>query len=141
MKCWRLLVATVFMLSVACHPLAAQTQPQQQPQAQPQNPADRDARPYDGQILRLAEILGALHYLRELCGQDEGQIWRDQMRELVNSEGGTALRKARLVENFNKGYRGYARTYRVCNRSAIIAINRFMEQGAAITNVLIQDNR
>ncbi|MDX2266373.1 MAG: TIGR02301 family protein [Hyphomicrobiales bacterium] len=103
--------------------------------------APGDDRPYDAQIHRLAEILGAVHYLRELCGQDEGQTWRDQMRELVNAEGSSALRKARLVENFNKGYRGYARTYRTCNRSAIIAINRFMEQGAAITNVLIQDNR
>ena len=27
-----------------------------------------DDRPYDNKLLRLSEILGAVHYLRELCG-------------------------------------------------------------------------
>jgi uncharacterized protein (TIGR02301 family) len=71
---------------------------------------DPDARPYDAQIYRLSEILGAVHYLRELCGAEEGQDWRAQMRTLVSAEGTSALRRAKLVDNFNKGYRGYART-------------------------------
>ncbi len=28
----------------------------------------QDARPYDDKLMRLSEILGAVHYLRELCG-------------------------------------------------------------------------
>ena len=35
-----------------------------------------DDRPYDDKLLRLSEILGAIHYLRELCGAREGQTWR-----------------------------------------------------------------
>ena len=27
-----------------------------------------DSKPYDDKLLRLSEILGAVHYLRELCG-------------------------------------------------------------------------
>lgn len=104
-------------------------------------PGEREERPYDSRLMRLSEILGALHYLRELCGANEGQNWRNQMRDLVAAEGTSALRRARLVENFNKGYRGYSRTYRTCNKSAVVAANRFIEQGTAITNVLIQDNR
>ncbi len=126
----RIFAAMTILLSAPC--LA---------QAQGSPPPDREERPYDAQLLRLSEILGAVHYLRELCGQNDGQTWRDQMRELTNAEGASALRKARLVENFNKGYRGYSRTYRTCNRSAIIAINRFIDQGAAITGVLVQDNK
>ena len=30
-------------------------------------------------LTRLAEILGALHYLRDLCGAREGQTWRNEM--------------------------------------------------------------
>ena len=110
--------------------------------SQPAAPGnDPDGRPYDAQIYRLSEIFGAVHYLRELCGAEEGQIWRDRMRDLVNAEGTSALRRARLVDSFNKGYRGYARTYRSCTRPAVLAINRFMEQGASIADALIENHR
>jgi uncharacterized protein (TIGR02301 family) len=101
---------------------------------------DPDARPYDAQIYRLSEILGAVHYLRELCGADEDQVWRNQMRQLVSAEGTSALRRAKLVDSFNKGYRGYARTYRTCTRPALQAIERFMEQGAGLADALAQNN-
>lgn len=102
---------------------------------------DPNAKPYDAQIFQLSELLGAVHYLRELCGADEGQVWRQQMRELVNSEGTSALRRARLVDSFNKGYRGYAQTYRTCTRPALLAIDRFMQQGGRLADSLVQDNR
>ena len=44
-----------------------------------------DTRPYDERLLRLSEILGAVHYLRELCGANDGQAWRDRMRELTDA--------------------------------------------------------
>lgn len=98
-----------------------------------------DDRPYDARLLRLSEILGAVHYLRELCGAGEGQLWRDQMREILKVEGTTAIRRAKLVKEFNKGYRGYRRTYRACNESAQVALNRFMEEGAEISELLVKE--
>ncbi len=112
-----------------------------EPAKSPATAEDANSRPYDAQIYRLSEILGAIHYLRELCGADEGQIWRNQMRDLVNAEGTSALRRARLVDSFNKGYRGYARTYRTCTKPAVLAINQFMEQGTSIAQALIEDHR
>ena len=35
-----------------------------------------DSKPYDDRLMRLSEILGAVHYLRELCGANDGQAWR-----------------------------------------------------------------
>jgi uncharacterized protein (TIGR02301 family) len=122
----------------------AQTAPQQPNQAAPGQPApsgDPEAKPYDQQVYQLAELLGAVHYLRELCGAEEEQTWRNQMRELVSAEGTTALRRARLVDSFNKGYRGYARTYRTCTKPALQAIDRFMEQGATLADGMMQSNR
>ena len=95
-----------------------------------------DSRPYDDRLLRLSEILGAVHYLRELCGANEGQLWRDRMQELMNTEGSTALRRARLTRSFNNGYRSYSRTYSVCSQSARTAITRFLAQGAEIADTL-----
>jgi uncharacterized protein (TIGR02301 family) len=95
-------------------------------------PPPPDDRPYDNKLMRLAEILGAVHYLRELCGAQEGQVWRDQMKEILRNEGTTAVRRAKLVNAFNDGYRGYRRTYRTCTQSATLATTRFSTEGATI---------
>ena len=86
--------------------------------------------------MRLSEILGAVHYLRELCGANDGQRWRDTMKELMDSEGSTALRRARLTRSFNNGYRAYSRTYNACSPSAQTAITRFLGEGAEIAETL-----
>jgi uncharacterized protein (TIGR02301 family) len=90
--------------------------------------------------MRLAEILGAIHYLRELCGASEGQVWREQMKEILRNEGTTAVRRAKLVSAFNDGYRGYRRTYRTCTQSATLATNRFSTEGATIAAALAQNS-
>ena len=97
-----------------------------------------DSKPYDDRLMRLSEILGAVHYLRELCGSNDGQIWRDRMRELMDAEGSTALRRARLTRSFNSGYRSYSRTYNSCTPSAQTAINRFLAEGADIADGLVK---
>jgi uncharacterized protein (TIGR02301 family) len=97
-----------------------------------------DARPYDDKLMRLSEILGAVHYLRELCGANDGQTWRERMRELMDAEGSTALRRAKLTRSFNNGYRSYSRTYNTCTPSAQTAINRFLSEGAEIADGLMK---
>lgn len=100
--------------------------------------AATDGKPYDEKLYRLSEILGAVHYLRELCGADEGQLWRERMSELLKAEGYSALRRARLTRSFNKGYRSYSRTYNTCSPSAQSAINRFLTEGAQIADTLVK---
>lgn len=95
-----------------------------------------DGKPYDDRLLRLSEILGAVHYLRELCGANDGQLWRDRMRELMDAEGASALRRARLTRSFNNGYRSYSRTYSSCTQPAQTAITRFLAEGAELADNL-----
>jgi uncharacterized protein (TIGR02301 family) len=95
-----------------------------------------DAKPYDDKLLRLSEILGAVHYLRELCGASDGQLWRDRMKELMDTEGASALRRNKLTRSFNNGYRSYSRTYNSCTPSAQTAITRFLSEGAEIAESL-----
>jgi uncharacterized protein (TIGR02301 family) len=106
--------------------------------AGPAHAASTDTKPYDDRLFRLSEILGAVHYLRELCGADEGQAWRQRMGELLQAEGSSALRRARLTRSFNKGYRSYSRTYNTCSPSAQTAINRFLTEGAQIADGLVK---
>ena len=48
-------------------------------------------RPFDGDLQRLAEILGTLHYLRGICGTNEGAKWRNQMQALIDAETPSAI--------------------------------------------------
>lgn len=98
----------------------------------------QDTRPYDDRLLRLGEILGAVHYLRELCGANDGQLWRERMQELMNAEGSSALRRARLTESFNQGYRSFSRTYITCTPSAEATISKFLTEGAQIADTLVK---
>jgi uncharacterized protein (TIGR02301 family) len=95
-------------------------------------------KPYDDKLVRLAEILGAVHYLRELCSSNEGQYWRERMQEILAAEGSTALRRAKLTRSFNQGYRSYSRTYLTCTPSAQTAITRFMSEGVQISEGLLK---
>lgn len=102
--------------------------------------AASDTKPYDDKLMRLAEILGAVHYLRELCSANDGSAWRDRMKELLDSEGSTALRRARLTRSFNQGYRNYSRTYVTCTPSAQTTITRFVTEGVELSDTLVQSN-
>ena len=84
---------------------------------------------YEEEMLRLAEILGALHYLRGLCKAEEGPIWRKQMEELIEKEAPTESRRALLVARFNRGYRGFSEIHRECTPTAAEAANRYRRQG------------
>ena len=42
--------------------------------------------PYEPQLLRLSEILGALAFLRPLCGGNDERDWRARMTQLIDAE-------------------------------------------------------
>jgi uncharacterized protein (TIGR02301 family) len=113
----RILIISVCLLSLAAAPVRA---------AQDSNAA------FEAELSRLAEILGALHYLRNVCGANEGQKWRQQMQALVDAEAQAAGRRAKLVASFNQGYRGFQQAYRTCTPAADLAIRRYLEEGAKI---------
>ncbi len=116
---------SVFGASVPAH--AQAPAPEQKPVAEPP-PA-----PYEPQLLRLSEILGALAYLRELCGAPkEGEELRKQMSALLDAEASTAARRARFAGAYNKGFRGFELTYRTCTANAELVVERYIAEGAQI---------
>ncbi len=78
--------------------------------------------------MRLAEILGSLHFLRNLCGE-QGSDWREEMQHLIDAEHPDADRKARFVASFNRGYRAFETSYTSCTASAAEAIRRYTREG------------
>lgn len=90
--------------------------------------------PYEPQLLRLSEILGALSYLRDLCGAKDGDDWRAKMSSLLEAEAKTRPRRQKLAGAFNRGFRGYEITYRGCTPNAELAISRYLEEGGRLAH-------
>jgi uncharacterized protein (TIGR02301 family) len=90
--------------------------------------------PYDDKLLRLSEILGAVHYIRTLCGAEEGNKWRDVMNAILQAETPGPRRKSQLIAHFNRGYRTFSGSYRACTPSAALASERYLEEGAALSS-------
>jgi uncharacterized protein (TIGR02301 family) len=88
---------------------------------------------YGPQMLRLSEILGSLHYIRELCGADEGSKWRDIMQDIIKQEEPVEERKAQMIANFNHGFRGFQETYRECTKAALEANRRYIAEGIKLS--------
>jgi uncharacterized protein (TIGR02301 family) len=103
------------------------------PPPAPQRTIEGGPAPFDSELMRLAEILGALHYLRALCGAKEGTKWRDQMQALLDAEAQGGDRRSRLTANFNRGYRDFQQTYRTCTPAATVAVRRYLDEGAKIS--------
>src|SRR5690242_19722235 len=99
--------------------------------ARAQPSADTPA-PFDGDLQRLAEVMGALHYLRAVCGPNEGQKWRNEIQALIDAEAPSGERRRKIVASFNRGYRGFQQTYRTCTPAADLAIRRYLDEGAKI---------
>lgn len=127
--------ATALLLAVLCTAVPAHAQTDaEQPAAAPAPRAQESLPPaYDEQMMRLAEILGSLHYLRELCGAKEGQLWRDEMQKLIEKEEPSEARRQRLVARFNRGFRSFREIYRECTPSAAEAANRYLRQGVRLS--------
>jgi uncharacterized protein (TIGR02301 family) len=98
--------------------------------------AEDAAAPFDGDLQRLAEILGTLHYLRGICGSNEGAKWRNEMQALIDAETPSGDRRARMIAGFNRGYNGFQQTYRSCTPAAVVAIRRYVEEGSKISRDL-----
>ena len=92
--------------------------------------------PFDASLQRLAEILGALHYLRNICGANEGMKWRNEMQARMDAEAPGGERRARMTASFNRGYRGFQQTYRTCTPAADLVIRRYLDEGSKLARDL-----
>lgn len=127
-------------LIAAAPPAAAQQRPApaaaKPVEAPPAPPPEVPPPPYEKDLLRLSEVLGSLAFLRSLCGGADAPEWQKRMQALMDAEGASPTRRERLAGAYNRGYRGYAITYRVCTPSATEATARFLKEGEDLSRSL-----
>ncbi len=123
--------ASALAAALLLSPGAGLAQPATRTPPAPPAPVEAPA-PYEPQLLRLAEIMGSLAYLRDLCGPNDGATWRTRMATLLDAESASEARKERLAGAFNKGFRSFEATYRTCTPNANILIQRYLDEGGQI---------
>jgi len=89
---------------------------------------------YEEKLLRLSEILGALSFLRDLCGAADGAAWRNEMSSLLLAEKPPPTRRTRLIARFNHGFETFNAVYRTCTPSAELSISRYLSEGEALAS-------
>ncbi|BDV38983.1 TIGR02301 family protein [Methylocystis bryophila] len=95
---------------------------------------DTPPAPYDAQTQRLAEILGGLSYLRDLCGDGDGADWRAKLATLRDADTPSGSRRAKLTAAFNRGFSGYELTYHSCTPNAKLVIARYLQEAQQVAS-------
>ncbi len=122
------MATAVFVALLGALPVAAQEASPPPPVEQQEKPA-----PYDTQLIRLSEVIGAVQYLRNLCGSSSEPEWRRQMEKLIEIEtAGESKRRERMVAAYNRGYRSFASVYTTCTPAAATAAERYRAEGATL---------
>jgi uncharacterized protein (TIGR02301 family) len=130
---WR--VRTLLAVALcACVAGGACAQPAPVKPPAPPAPAAEPPPPYEPQLLRLAEIMGALAYLRDLCGARDAEAFHAKMAGLLDTEAKSEARKESLAGAYNDGFRGYQLNYRLCTPAAREVIARFLDEAAKISS-------
>ncbi|WP_193227615.1 TIGR02301 family protein [Aureimonas psammosilenae] len=89
--------------------------------------------PFMKPLSRLANILGSVHFLRGLCGDEQAGLWRERMNDLLTAQSPAAPDREALVASFNNGYRAFASVYRRCTPAARLAASRYQKEGADLS--------
>lgn len=99
----------------------------------PAQPQQSKPAPYDNQMARLSEILGAVQYLRTLCPATGSEEWRKAMGDLLAADtANEPQRKQRMTAAFNRGYRTFAAVHTSCTPAAIAAEEKYRIEGATL---------
>lgn len=104
-------------------------------------PAFSGSARYEQNLLRLAEILGAMHLLHQLCESEDDSTWRDQMVALLELEEADEEKEERLTAWFNRGYRKYQDWFTSCTEGATVSIDQFTQEGTHLTTWLSKNRR
>lgn len=130
-----LLISVTLVATLACGAAthaAKKPEKKKEEQPPPATQVEEKPAPYDDRLLRMAEVIGSVHYLRNLCNGREDE-WRQLMADFLATETkNEPQRAAKLTAGFNRGYRAFAATYTKCTPQAVAAEEKYRAEGATL---------
>ncbi|MBO6919039.1 MAG: TIGR02301 family protein [Rhizobiaceae bacterium] len=101
-------------------------------------PLQNSTPPYEDRLHRVAELVGSLHYITNLCGTAKNDQFRIKMQEFIEAETlNEPLRRKLLISKYNKGYRAFASVYTSCTDSAKLVETNYRTEGKALIEELL----
>jgi uncharacterized protein (TIGR02301 family) len=132
----RLVSAMVVAALLTAVPGLAQQRRAAPPPQAPAEPAPEPPPVYEPELLRLAETLGILAYLSDLCREGDRAEWPKRMAQLLEAEGATPTRRQRLAGAYNRGFLGHQSTHRACTDRGREAMERAADRGRRLAREL-----
>jgi uncharacterized protein (TIGR02301 family) len=92
--------------------------------------------PMENGLERLAEILGAVHHLREVCGANEGALWRNKMIDMMNTAALGAEQRQAMIAHFNDAYYQARAAFPDCSTKAAAKANSLFDEAQRLAGRL-----
>ncbi|MCD2177576.1 TIGR02301 family protein [Rhizobium sp. C1] len=101
--------------------------------AKPETGATFKPAPYDDKLVQLAEILGSLDFIRNLCERGTEPQWKTMMGQLLDSDAKEEpARREKLTAAYNRGYRTFSAIQTTCSTQLRATAERYRIEGATL---------
>ncbi len=94
--------------------------------------------PFERDLLSLSGHFGTMHHLTQICENDNVQIWRDNMLELMRLENPSREQRNRMSQRFNDAYNEVVERFPSCTPDARAYAGRLARDGADLANRMAQ---
>lgn len=104
-------------------------------------PINAKADNFENGLMRLAEILGSIHHLRNICGANEGPLWRNKMIDMMNVAELGARERKKIIRHFNDAYYSIRTRYPDCTNDAARRANLLFNEGHQLAAQLASNRK
>lgn len=104
-------------------------------------PVNAHADGFQDGLTRLAEIFGSIHHLRNICGANDGPLWRNKMIDMMNAAELTPPERKKIITHFNDAYYSARTRYPDCSNDAARKANQLFDEGYSLAKRLSSDRK
>ncbi len=127
----KIFVQTIVFAVFFGHPAWLFAADQKPAKASPVPPpiVERGPAAYEPQLLKMAELMGSLAFLADICPATEatrdglatrdGKDWRDKVAMLIEAEASSPRLKGLIAGAYNRGYSDLEVNYKTCSEPAL----------------------
>jgi len=104
-------------------------------------PVSAHADGFQNGLMRLAEILGSIHHLRNICGANDGPLWRNKMIDMINAANLAPSARKKIITHFNDAYYSARTRYPDCTNDAARKANQLFDEGHRLAKRLSSNRK
>ncbi len=92
-------------------------------------------------VIRISEILGALHHIEALCTKSTGMVWRVQMFAMLSAYSDNEDMHENMIQKFNESYYNFSSDHVYCSPLTKRIMTHMIEEGKTVSSHLSQSNQ